>query len=179
MKICIALVLSILSTSLHAADLEGAIKRFYADGALEIRNSVDQADIAKSLDSLTPSFREALTKAQGTVKAWREAAKLHPEAYKDLKPPPDEGPLFTHVYEGGKLSAIVSADTASDRAYVTVRLRGIPPVNEDQSWTDLIVLHLHDGEWLIDDILSNLDSGEPTSVRNGLAYPQQPNAEQE
>jgi len=173
-----AFIFLLCIAGLNASEVETMVTGFYAKGALEIRGTVEQADVENPLASLTPSFRAAIVTAQRTVEEWRKASKRNPEVFRDLKPPPDEGPLFTSVYEGGRFTKIVNESVAGDRAYVTVRLAGLVSVNSDQSWTDILILHKVDGKWMIDDILSDSGSGHPTSIRSRHDYPKPPNAEQ-
>ncbi|MES2924655.1 MAG: hypothetical protein V4819_24090 [Verrucomicrobiota bacterium] len=173
-----AFIFLLCIAGLNASEVETMVTGFYAKGALEIRGTVDQKEVETALASLTPSFRAAIVTAQRTVEEWRKAAKRNPEIFRDLKPPPGEGPLFTSVYEGGRFTKIENARVAGDRAYVTVRVAGLVPANSDYSWTDILILHQVDGKWMIDDILSNSGSGRPTSIRYRHDYPKPPTAEQ-
>ncbi len=169
----VILCILVLACSLNASEVEEAVARFYSDRALDVRTTDDHRTVQSFLVSLTPSFRSTITNAQRTVEAWRSAAKMHPEFFKDLKPPPNEGTLFTSVYEGGEFTKIVSTQISADRAYVTVSICG-KPLFSDQTWTDIIILHRIESVWLIDDILSGAESGQPTSIRANLNYPEPP-----
>ncbi len=169
----VILYLFLISWPLNGAEVQAVVERFYANRALDVRGSVEEEDIRDFLPLLTPSLRASIANAQRTVEAWRTAAKVHPDFFKDLKPPPDEGPLFTGVYEGGEFTKIVSVQSSAERAYVTVSLNG-KPLFPKHTWTDIVILHRIDSAWLIDDILSGSESGQPDSIRIGLKYPEPP-----
>ncbi len=163
-------ILLLWTTDARASDIETLINNFYREKqALEIRGTVEQKDIAHCLEALTPSFCAAIASAQDTVDAWTEAALRNPEKYRELKPPPDEGPLFTNLLEGGNFVEVVVVITATDRAYATVRFSGKPPL-ADRFWTDILVLHRIEDEWKIDDILTNIEFGVRSSIRKSLQY---------
>lgn len=164
----------IFANFVHASPLETVVKRFYSDlKALELRGEMDQNQTETIFPTLTPSLKQAFRDSQTIITGWKAAAKERPEAFRELKPPPDDGPIFTGVWEGGEFLSIASITEAGDRAYVVVSLSN-ESNSESVDRVDLLILHRIDSSWLIDDIVFSPDEKAPTTVRKRICYPLPP-----
>ncbi len=150
------ILLLVLGIAAHAQDAAQTISRFFEKcEATTIRGKVEGEDVERCMELLTPSYKAAILLKRSNLNDWRKALVKNSEI--PMKLPLTEGAIFTGAYEGGSYRKTESLSELGDRAYALVRIK----LNDPEfllEWLDLVIMHKVDGEWRIDDIISDIGS---------------------
>jgi hypothetical protein len=159
-----------------AADPVDLVKKFYGEAdALGVAGFSYQEDMERVRPHLTKDLNALFTEAQKAIaicleKGQLEIAKLEAEGKQPIARKFTLGRMrvFTRSAEGVEYLGLGESSASGRRAYVQVKMK-LP--GEDLTWTDLLVLHLTDTGWKIDDIIFESNSKEwPVwSLRRELA----------
>lgn len=178
----IALVVFMAAGRCFAADPLDFVKKFYGEAhALGVGGFSDEKAMAGVRPMLTDELNACFTEAQKAVAA-RLEKELHKEPeYQEVEidgkkqrvPLPRKFVLgrlrvFTDSGEGVEYLGLGASSVSSSRAYVQVKMK-LP--GEELRWTDLLILHLTESGWKVDDILFATDGEDflATGLRHGLA----------
>lgn len=169
-------ILVLASASCFAADPVALVTEFYGEkDALGVSGFSDETQMARVRPLLSEDLNALFTQAQKAVaisweKGQRELAKLEAEGKKPIARKFVLGrlPVFTYSGEGREYLGLGEASLSGSRAYVQVKMK-LP--GEVLRWTDLLVLHLTDAGWKIDDIIFGSGDHERgiSTLRSDLA----------
>lgn len=178
----IILVAIIAAGRCFAADALDLVKKIYGEAhALDVGGFTDEKAMARVKPLLTDDLNACFADAQKAV-----AARLEKELRKE--PEYDEVEIdgkkqrlprarkfslgrtrvFTNSGEGVEYLGLGASSVSGSRAYVQVKMK-LP--GEELRWTDLLILHLTESGWKVDDILFATDDEDfqPDGLRHGLA----------